>query len=157
MSFFPHVVVGAVVGSVSPNLGVALAGGLLSHFILDYIPHWDPVVNGKIPQGRKLIYGALLLIDVFLSLAVLILVFPYPKMFWASVAAAVIDIDNFLQYQDKFYPKLFPVLSKVGFTAHQPGSKWHKMTNIWLGLFNQGWVTALGLGLLYWQLTQGNF
>lgn len=153
MSFFPHVIIGAAVGSFIPNpLGAALAGGV-SHFVIDYIPHWDPVVYGRMPSDKKVLYGSLLFTDILLSVLVLIWISSYPNMLWAALAATIIDIDNFLQYQKSFFPKAFPILHTVfGISAHQPWSKWHKMTNIWLGLFNQGWITLLGLVVLYWRL-----
>lgn len=141
---------GSVAGSFTPNVWAASAAGVASHFVLDYIPHWDPIVNGQIPRGRKVLYALLLLSDILLSVVVLVWVYQYPIMFWGGVAGAVVDIDNFLQY---WFPNTFPILYQVfKIDAHQEGSKWHKMTNAWLGLFNQGWVTVIGLLVLYLEL-----
>ncbi len=154
MSFLPHVIIGSVVGGLSPNVGIAVLGGAASHLVLDFIPHWDPV-DGHNPKPIKplfkLVFGVLLLIDILLAVGVLILVFPSPRHFWGGVAAAAVDIDNFLQFI-KTKNKIFPLLSKLGLTAHEAGSRWHSMTNIYFGLFNQGWVTLLGLIILYFQL-----
>ncbi len=154
MSFLPHVIIGSVVGGSSPNIAVAVAGGVISHLVLDFIPHWDPV-DGHNPKPIKPylkgFYLLLLLIDILLALVVLAFVFHSPRHFWGGVAAAAVDIDNFLQYF-KTKNKLFPILSKIGLTAHEAGSRWHSMTNVWFGLFNQSWVTLLGLIILYYQL-----
>lgn len=37
----PHLLVGATLGSISPNPIVALLFGFLSHFLMDRVPHWD--------------------------------------------------------------------------------------------------------------------
>jgi len=41
MIFSPHIVVGAVIGAKIHNLGLIIILGLLTHFIMDKIPHWD--------------------------------------------------------------------------------------------------------------------
>lgn len=41
MIFTPHLVIGAVIGSKTHNLGLIIILGILSHFILDKLPHWD--------------------------------------------------------------------------------------------------------------------
>lgn len=41
MIITPHILVGAVIGAKTQNLGFIIILGLLSHFILDKIPHWD--------------------------------------------------------------------------------------------------------------------
>jgi dolichol kinase len=47
MTFTTHLVVGATIGVYSPNFWVAGALGLLSHFVLDVIPHKDYSVLHK--------------------------------------------------------------------------------------------------------------
>jgi hypothetical protein len=41
MILTPHLLIGAVIGAKTHNLGLIMALGLLSHLILDRIPHWD--------------------------------------------------------------------------------------------------------------------
>ena len=153
MTFFTHAVAGAAVGSFIPNPWLAGIAGFISHYVLDFIPHWDPIVYGDYPKSRKTLYGLLLLLDILLAIIVLIMVSPWPNLFVGAVFGILVDVDNFLQYQNKFHPNWFPIthtLFKIN--AHQEGSRWHSMTNMYLGLFNQSWVTLLGLIVLAWQL-----
>ena len=41
MILIPHIMVGAAIGAKTQNLGLIVILGILSHFILDKIPHWD--------------------------------------------------------------------------------------------------------------------
>jgi hypothetical protein len=41
MVLTPHLLAGAVIGAKTHNLGLIIILGLLSHLILDRIPHWD--------------------------------------------------------------------------------------------------------------------
>lgn len=41
MILLPHIIMGATIGAKTQNLGLIIILGLLSHFILDKIPHWD--------------------------------------------------------------------------------------------------------------------
>lgn len=66
----PHVLIGAVIATAIPNPAVALPLALVSHFVTDYIPHWNPHINtelkatGKISTRSKLI----ILLDAGLAL-----------------------------------------------------------------------------------------
>ena len=46
MIFSPHIIIGAAIGAKTQNLGLIIILGLLSHFILDKIPHWDYSIKG---------------------------------------------------------------------------------------------------------------
>ena len=41
MILTPHIIIGAAIGAKTHNLGLIIILGLLSHVILDKIPHWD--------------------------------------------------------------------------------------------------------------------
>ena len=41
MIFAPHIIVGATIGAKTHNLGLIIILGLLTHFIMDKLPHWD--------------------------------------------------------------------------------------------------------------------
>jgi len=61
MIFTPHIVVGAVIGAKTHNLGLIIIFGLLSHFILDMIPHWDYHNEGIINYRKIKDFRALIL------------------------------------------------------------------------------------------------
>ena len=46
MIFTPHIVVGMAIGAKTQNLGLIIILGLLFHFAMDKIPHWDYVNSG---------------------------------------------------------------------------------------------------------------
>lgn len=152
MTTIPHVITGAAIGSLSPNLTVAITGGFFSHFVLDFIPHWDPLFNKRYPnrfKKSKLLFYFLLVVDLGVSVVILILVFPYPNLFLGAIAGTLPDLDNLLQY--KF--KQFPLLSKIGITIHGGNNFWHRNTTFIKAVFTQGIVTIIGLMILYLKIS----
>ncbi len=75
----PHLLVGAVVGAKVNNIGWIIILGIISHFIIDKIPHWDYVEDPKkFPAclfKKKLISTIVkLAIDGVIGLAILLLI-----------------------------------------------------------------------------------
>lgn len=68
----PHTLVGAAIATAIPNPLISLPLALASHFITDYIPHWNPHINtelkttGEISTRSKIIIMA----DASLALTV---------------------------------------------------------------------------------------
>jgi hypothetical protein len=57
MIFTPHIIVGAAIGAKTHNLGLIIILGLLTHFILDKVPHWDynlPAVFREFRENKKI-------------------------------------------------------------------------------------------------------
>jgi hypothetical protein len=46
MIFIPHIIVGATIGAKTQNLGLIVILGLISHLIMDKLPHWDYDISG---------------------------------------------------------------------------------------------------------------
>jgi hypothetical protein len=46
----PHVAVGALIASKIPNPFISIPLSLLSHFVLDITPHWNPHINREIKK-----------------------------------------------------------------------------------------------------------
>lgn len=134
MSILPHVIVGASAGSFLPNPIAAGVAGFLSHFILDYIPHWDPPVVPKKPLWKSIAYPILLIVDIGLSVLFLIFLAKQPNMFWGGLAGGLVDLDN-----------IFHFLKGMGIKIHDGGSKWHHKTTFLTGISMQAIVTLLGL------------
>lgn len=154
MTIFPHTIVGAVVGSISPNVIVAIFGGAASHIVLDFIPHWEPkLTKGKFsdkPLIKRVVILSLVAVDIWLSIVLLWLMRDYPLMVVGGVCGAALDIDNFLQF--KF--KEFPLLSRIGIRVHNEGSKWHGKASFIPGMTTQLSVAIAGLLAIYLQLFQ---
>jgi len=53
MILSPHIVVGATIGAKTQNLGLIVILGLLTHLILDKIPHWDYDIKKDIKNFRE--------------------------------------------------------------------------------------------------------
>jgi len=53
MIFAPHIVIGAAIGAKTQNLGLIIILGLLSHWILDRIPHWDYDISKNVGDFRS--------------------------------------------------------------------------------------------------------
>lgn len=128
MSIIPHIVVGAAVGSLTQSIPLAAALGFASHFVLDFIPHYDPTINRNQSGKRKLLNLSLFLVDLFVGLGILWLVRDYPTMVIAGLVGALIDLENFFPF--------------IRIHHIQP---WHNKTTLAYGLINQGWVFCLGM------------
>lgn len=79
MLLTPHTVAGIAIGAAvaDPILGIPAA--FLSHFVLDFVPHWDDIGLGRLEEHRQLISRRsfrIILLDALLSLS-LVLVFLY--------------------------------------------------------------------------------
>ncbi|OGZ32888.1 MAG: hypothetical protein A2V69_00745 [Candidatus Portnoybacteria bacterium RBG_13_40_8] len=46
MVLIPHILAGAVIGAKTHNLGLIIILGLITHLILDKLPHWDYINHG---------------------------------------------------------------------------------------------------------------
>lgn len=64
MVLTPHLIVGAAIGARIQSLGLIVILGILSHFILDKLPHWDYSNNG-ISNFRKTRNFKALTLDLF--------------------------------------------------------------------------------------------
>lgn len=62
-----HLIVGAVAGEYVNNPFLAFAAGIILHFILDAIPHYDTTDEGKITKRQMV----LIAIDGIISLVIL--------------------------------------------------------------------------------------
>ncbi len=73
----PHTLVGAAIATAIPDPRISLPLALLSHFVTDYIPHWNPHLNtelkttGKISSRSKIIVmadaGLALMVGTYLA------------------------------------------------------------------------------------------
>jgi len=80
MIFSPHIIIGAAIGAKTQNLGLIIILGLLSHFIMDKLPHWDysvipDIKNFRQTKSIKLLIPLILksTIDVIFGLLIVLL------------------------------------------------------------------------------------
>lgn len=50
----PHTLVGAAIATAIPNPLISLPLALASHFITDYVPHWNPHLHTEIVKNGRL-------------------------------------------------------------------------------------------------------
>ena len=85
----PHTAVGAIIATKIPNPLISLPLAFLSHFLLDFIPHWNPSLYTETKKigwpTRK--SNLIVLIDVILSL---ILGFSIAFHFCSNVRCTII-------------------------------------------------------------------
>lgn len=53
MILAPHIIAGAVIGAKTQNLGLIVILGLIIHFIMDWIPHWDYAIFKNLRNFQK--------------------------------------------------------------------------------------------------------
>ena len=83
MLITPHVATGVAVGSLLPSPLLALLAGVVSHFLLDMIPHWDP------DPRRRGQFAAFVAVDATLAGVVLLVSLGlYPESQTAILFAA---------------------------------------------------------------------
>ncbi len=58
----PHVLVGAAIATSVSNPVLAFPLALASHFITDYIPHWNPHINTEIKKYGSITQKSLLIL-----------------------------------------------------------------------------------------------
>ena len=68
----PHVVVGATIGILIPNPAISLPLSLASHFITDYVPHWNPHLNTELKKFGRLTNLTMAIIGIDVVLAALV-------------------------------------------------------------------------------------
>jgi hypothetical protein len=68
----PHVLVGATIATLIPNPVISLPLALISHFLTDYVPHWNPhLTTEKKKYGHYLPPSvALVIVDSTLALII---------------------------------------------------------------------------------------
>ena len=132
MVITPHMLVAAAVGVQSPNVWAAFIFGLISHFLLDMLPHWDYLERIKISRivdlvkiGTDFILGTII---------VLFFVWTFPQkllIIFAIIGALLPDILVFL-YNSFKIKWLKPFL------------QFHHKVQYWKGLsFWQGFPATL--------------
>jgi hypothetical protein len=130
-----HSTFGAAIGSKVRSPWLAGALGLLSHALLDMIPHWD--YTELVPLGVWVI------LDQTAALVILVWILRRSARWQASLAAAAMaalpDVEGaliYLGWQRRYY-----------FLSHLPGFP-HQSTETLLGVLTQTGIIVLSLFLV---------
>ena len=99
MIFTTHIIVGSAAGSLTGNPGLAFLYGLISHHIIDAIPHIDP---GSYIKEKYWKYPKVLVtigVDLLVGLIIFVWLWKQrefsPVIFWGALGGVISDIvDN---------------------------------------------------------------
>ncbi|OGY10626.1 MAG: hypothetical protein A3H88_01990 [Candidatus Blackburnbacteria bacterium RIFCSPLOWO2_02_FULL_44_9] len=139
MTILPHVVVGGLIGSYTNSVSLAIAGGVASHLVLDFIPHYDhPIGKDHLRSFAAFYWWGSNIISVG------VLWFLYGvgiPIFVGALSAALVDIEN-----------LVCMFTGYGLKFHRTGF-WHRKTTPLRGFMHETAIVLVGLVWLYLRLT----
>lgn len=123
-----HAITGAVLGIAIGNPTGAFIVGVISHVVLDYIPHTDQGTFLREDDHKKwpLWVWYSVYLDVFISgLAILIFMnftnpYNWPLLFFGALGGVIIDYIDNVPYWNKKLQK-----TKIGNKFHKIHSKYH--------------------------------
>lgn len=134
MILTPHLLIGAAIGAKTHNLGMIIILGILSHFILDKLPHWDYSVPGikkfKKTKSYKNLFIDLfkIMLDGFLGLIIAFILIINTNQLnnWKFILLGILfailpDIFLFLSYF--FESKFLTSLRNIHHRLHYPREK----------------------------------
>lgn len=150
MVLTPHLLVGAAIVSKIKFLPLALLLAFLSHYLLDFLPHWEPNLEdsvGYIKRGKwkKAFPGALkVLSDFFLGL---LIIFIFSKNLPLAMAGGFLGIlpDGFMFLSLISPNKLLKLHDRFDQRIHFPKNK--KIPLFW-GIFTQVLVIVVAIYFL---------
>ncbi len=116
MIMTPHIAVGAAIGAMIANPVVAIPAALLSHYVLDSIPHWQETLHPYRPHEGTYRRVA---VDLLCASACVLLIAHWHPLAWVSIIvcaafALLPDIDSIIAVK----PELNKGLAKLHWTAH---------------------------------------
>lgn len=148
MTGLNHAATGALVAAAINRPILSLPAALLSHFVIDVIPHWNYKVPGGI-KGRQKV----MVLDLFLSLGLLvILALTVNAQPWVVFVGGLLAISP-----DTMWMRFF-ITGKVDF-AGKPGSLINRVRkfHLWIQISETRWgilVEAVWLALTLWLIYQ---
>lgn len=138
MTILSHAMAGAVVGSYTNSIPFAIAGGVVSHFILDSIPHHD------IQLGRDVLKSLpgkfWLSFTIFGFIALGFFWNTKPTVLLAATAAVLVDVEN-----------LVHLLTGIGIPIHRAGF-FHRKASFVRGFATETLIVIICAVLLYLRL-----
>ncbi|MFH0805906.1 MAG: hypothetical protein ABIG88_01600 [Patescibacteria group bacterium] len=144
MVIIPHMLAGVAIGAHSPNVWAAFCFGLLSHYLLDSLPHWEYLDSLKVSKFSQLIkifidfiIGSIIIVFLFLSSSFNIIIIS------GIIGALLPDFIEFLYVNFKI--KLFRPLSIFHHKIH-----YYKKVSFLKGSISQTIIVIISVILLYW-------
>ena len=142
MVITPHLLAGAAIGTHSPNVWVAFCLGLISHYLLDALPHCEYLDDIKISKFSQLVK---IFIDFIIgAIIVLIISWPLKIIIISGIIGALLP--DFIEFFYKnFKIRLFRPLSLFHYKIH-----YYKRVSFLKGSIPQVIIVAISIFLLFW-------
>lgn len=123
----PHTVVGAAIAVKVGNPALSLPLAFASHFVFEFLPHWNPHLNTEVKKYGRVTRKSTLFVaaDVLASLAagffIASQVLPDVTHFWTVIAASFLAVSPdvaegpyfFLGWRHPFFEKLIAFQRKL--------------------------------------------
>ncbi len=115
-----HALVGASIATMIPNPVVALPIIFISHFLLDKIPHWDPLTNKANKTFNRILteIGLDYLVSYLLVIVIFGAIFHNQNLPYLLVAAFVSQLPDTLEGPYILTKKHFPVFYQLYQVQH---------------------------------------
>ena len=106
MLFAVHATAAGAAGQFIGNPPLAFLAGIILHFILDSIPHYDTTDNGKLTTRQVALVGIDAAIFVFLVIFIIKPVFVWSSPFWWGAFGGVLpDLFDCVPFWDKAFQR----------------------------------------------------
>ena len=118
MILAPHMLVGAAVGAQTSNVWVAFLFGLISHYFVDALPHWDYLNVFKINNYKHILKVSLdLIIGIILVLSLTWSEYNIIIIFSAVFGSILPDFLNgiYMNYKTRLLKYHFLIHNKIHF------------------------------------------
>jgi len=141
MVITPHMLAGAAIGAHSPNVWAAFCFGLISHYLLDSLPHWEYLDSIKINKFKHI---AKIFIDFIIGIFIVLIVsWPLKIVVISGIVGSLLpDIIQFLY--NNFKMKFLSPFSVFHNKVH-----YHKRTPFLKGLIYQVIILVISVISLY--------
>jgi len=140
MVIIPHMLAGAAIGAHSPNVWAAFCFGLISHYLLDSLPHWEYLNSIKIKKVKQALK---VFIDFAIGIIIVLIVsWPLKIIIISGIIGALLpDFIEFVYHNFKI--KFLRPLSSFHQKIH-----YYKKVTLFKGLMLQVIILAISLYFL---------
>ncbi len=150
MTVTSHSLVGMLIAGKIPNPYISVPLSLVSHFAIDYIPHWDSGCNWRKKSRARLILESILDFSLGIGLSLAIFIYFLHKEDYANLFLCILaaQLPDWFVVPSLLYNLNFPPFSWI--KAIQ--KKFHnKAKNILNGTFSQI-VTVVAIYLVFYRI-----